>query len=830
MNFYKLTVIIILVTFYLFFITDFSGQANRYISWKGIFLFLKGEFSLKSITKKFISAVTALGIVASSAGILSIGNNETVKNVEVSAASSYNYGEALQKSLFFYQVQQSGPIADWNQVQWRDDCMENDFVTGGWFDAGDHIKFAVTNAYSASMLAWGLIEYEQGLKDSGLLDLYKKNLQFALDYLVNCDLGDEVVYQIGDIGFDHKWWGAAEVYLEKLKIMEGEDARPYFTTKDSYVTGQMAAALAAGYMVFKDSDPTLAATYLKHAENCFKIADTTRDGGNTPASDAMYKSSHFYDELFWAANWLYRATKDQKYLDLCKSDYIPNLGLESQSTELKYTWGHCWDDVQQGGTLLYAMNTGDEEWIKQVQKHLEYWTTGYGGKKVDYTPDGLAWLMNWGSLRHTTTTAFLAYVAADNLFKDDSASFKKYIDFADSQMNYCFGDNGRKSSYVVGMGENYPKAWHHRTSSGIWNDNWNDLGTEDGRQHAHVLYGALVGGPGKDGSYNDAIAQYEYTEVAIDYNAGYTAALCAMVEKYGGTIDPAFPPTETPKWDEFYIEACINQASASYIELKVMATNHTAWPARTVKDLSYNYYMDFTELFDAGLTVDDVSVKIGSDEFKNCTISEPIQYDGNIYYVKISYADGTCIMPTGQSEHQGEVQFRVSVDDKTPVWDSENDYSFAGLVKQDLSVAKNITMYDGDTLIWGVEPDGTKPSEKPPVKPEQTTTSTTTATNPPATVTTSATTSSTSASVTTAPSNTNQGGSQTIKYGDINGDNAIDLTDLTLLSLYLLGDSKLDDTQLKAADVSYNSSVDLADLAHFKQYISKEVGIVLGPQ
>ena len=107
----------------------------------------------------------------------------------------------------------------------------------------------------------------------------------------------------------------------------------------------------------------------------------------------------------------------------------------------------------QGGILLYAMNTGDSQWKEQFRKHLEYWTTGYGGKQIAHTPDGLAWLFQWGSMRHATTTAFLAYVAADELFADDTAAATKYTDFADSTMNYAFGDNDLDMSYVIGMGD-----------------------------------------------------------------------------------------------------------------------------------------------------------------------------------------------------------------------------------------------------------------------------------------------------------------------------------------------------------------------------------------
>ena len=52
-----------------------------------------------------------------------------------SAGKEVNYAEALQKSLFFYEVQQAGVLPEWNEVSWRGDSMENDFIPGGWFDA-----------------------------------------------------------------------------------------------------------------------------------------------------------------------------------------------------------------------------------------------------------------------------------------------------------------------------------------------------------------------------------------------------------------------------------------------------------------------------------------------------------------------------------------------------------------------------------------------------------------------------------------------------------------------------------------------------------------------
>ena len=692
--------------------------------------------------KKVTAAVSALAL---SCGIAGSYPAVSDSSIVADAASDYNYAEALQKSMFFYEVQQAGELPEWNSVPWREDSMcgedgkETEKVKGGWFDAGDHYKFALTNAYSASILAWGYIQYKDAVDKAGLGETYRNNVQWGLDYVMGCDLGGgEMVGTIGDKD-DHVVWCSAEVYMRKHQLKFGDETRPYDTIKNASVAGLAAACLAQGYIIFKDEQPEKAAEYLKHAKDLFEGADKIRDNKDIGAMSGMYDTSSWLDDCMYAANWLYMATGDKSYLDKIEKDYIPDFPLENQSTDRKYTWGLCWDDTSQAAAFLYALNTGKQEWIDHVAHHLDYWSpSGYGGKKVDYTPDGLAWLFNWGSARHATTTAFLAMLASDTLFKDDAALSAKYNEWAKGQMDYCFGDNGLKMSYVLGMGDFQPTAFHHRTASGIHDDHWNDLGQESGgaegwqTEYAHTLYGALVGGPDKDGKYVNDVSQYQYSEVAIDYNAGYTAALCAMIEDYGGSPLADFPVQETPKWAEWEVAAVVNGTpGTSYTEVKAWAMNHTAWPARTAKDVEYRYYFDVFEVLAAGLSIDDIKVEGKSQQYSEgeqgyATVSGPYKYEGdatgNTYYALIKFEDGRAIQPTGQSEHRDEVQFRVSIPDAVDgkstagAWDTSNDWSYEGLedatdLKKADSLNDHITMYVNGVLVWGTEPDGTVPTK-----------------------------------------------------------------------------------------------------------------------
>ncbi len=746
--------------------------------------------------KKILAAASA---VAMSAGTFNVvpaqHNGSALKTNAATTASNTNYGEALQKSLFFYEVQQAGKLPSWNIVPWRADSMvdedgnETDEVPGGWFDAGDHFKFTLTNAYSASVMAWGYIQYKDAIKKAGLSDEYKNNIQWAMDYVLKCDRGDKVIGTIGDFtggSTDHNIWCSAEVYLRKHHLNNGDWKRPYDEIENSSVEAMAAACLAEGYMIFKDEQPDKAADYLKHAKSLFELADKTRACKDVGGMSGMYNTSSWLDDCMYAANWLYMATGDKSYLSKIESDYIPNYPKEEQSDSRKYTWGMCWDDMSQPAALLYAINTGNKDWIDQISHHLDYWIDGYGGKKVSYTPDGLAWLFNWGSLRHATSTVWLAELASDTIFKDNATLSKKYNDWAKTQMNYVFGDNDLGQSYVLGMGDKNPTAIHHRTASGIHDDHWNDLGqsttSSEGWQteYAHTLYGALVGGPDNTGKYVNDVSQYQYSEVAIDYNAGYTAALCAFIDDYGGTKLADFPPQETPKWPEWEVAAVLNGSGNSYTEIKAWAMNHTAWPARVVKNLSYRYYFDVSEVLAAGLSVDDIKVEAKSQQYGegeqgHAEVTGPFKYEGDptgkTYYAKVQFADGRAIQPTGQSEHRDEVQFRISIPDAingkptTGAWDATNDWSYDGVatatdLKKADSLNSHITMYADDVLVWGTEPDGSTP---------QTTTK---------------------GSDTTQPTTKQSATTGNTLYGDANCDGKVDISDVVASRRYLVDSAR----------------------------------------
>lgn len=767
----------------------------------------------------FLSAVTMLA-----------GSMQLVPAATVSAEGKYDYAKALQMSLYFYECQQAGHLPEWNRVEWRGDSTVDDVVDGGWYDAGDHVKFNLPMSYTAAMLAWGLYEYPEGIESCGEMTNYVNNLKWVMDYLAACDLGESVIYQVGIGQKDHSWWGSVEVLDYGMADQNITGARECIKGRNaSAVTAEMGAALAAGACALKGRvDDSVLEDYIKHAKNYLKMADADKsdDGYNDTDAQGFYQSRQFYDDLFYCANWLYIATGDSAYLKQAEG-YIPNLGHElGQGDTLKYSWSQCWDDVQQGGSLLYAINTGDATWKAQVKKHLDYWSDTSRHKA-----GGLVYVDSWGCLRYANAVGFITAVASDELFKDD-ANYSTYKNLYETQMNYTLGDNPNKMSYVVGYDETSPRNPHHRTAHGSWK---NDFKLPDISRH--VLYGALVGGPDETGNYVDDRNNYINNEVATDYNAGFTALLCKMVTEYGGKGDPAFPyPDERD--DEFFVEAkATHDSGGTTVSMKL--TNHTAWPARCVDNLSIRYFFDASELKAAGYDPKNVVLRCDRNQsemyagsgVKPAVVSEPKQYDGDIYYVEVTFPDGRAILPVSEGAQQCEILLAIVCPDYGKGWDATNDYSAKGLPGEGGTKTENIPVYENGTLIFGTEPDGTKgtgsisanpaPDGKPrSTEPTQTTTKkisdTTTTTTVTTTVTTTQSTVDNSATTSTQADNM-------VVWGDANLDNEVDVSDAVLLArLVALDSNAVITAQGKInGDVTGDNKLDSGDIIKILRAVAK---------
>src|SRR5215510_8751901 len=374
----------------------------------------------------------ALAVLLTSLLIAGPGRSNTTK----AQGPIFNYGEALQKSLWFYEAQQSGVLPDWNRVNWRGDSGLNDGadvgrdLTGGWYDAGDHVKFGFPMAASVTLLAMSAVEYRSAYVQSGQLNHLLNNLRFVNDYFIKAHTAPNELYgQIGAGGSDHSWWGPAEVR---------QTARPSFRITSSCpgsdLSGETAAAMAASSIVFRPTDPGYADTLLMHAQQLYNFADNFRGKYSDCISDAagFYNSwSGFNDELVWGAIWLYRATNDPAYLTKAQN-YYANLSNEPQTTTKSFRRTHAWDDKSYGCYVLLANLTNNPAYRADAERWLDYWSIGAGLR----TPGGLAYVdsAGWGALRYAANTAFLALVYSDHL--SDATKVQRYHEFAVRQINY----------------------------------------------------------------------------------------------------------------------------------------------------------------------------------------------------------------------------------------------------------------------------------------------------------------------------------------------------------------------------------------------------------
>ncbi|MBN2441042.1 MAG: glycoside hydrolase family 9 protein, partial [Spirochaetales bacterium] len=341
----------------------------------------------------------------------------------------FNYGEALQKAIFFYKAQRSGDLPDNYPLIWRaDSCLDDGAdvgldLTGGWYDAGDHVKFNLPMAFTAAQLGWAIYEYGDAIAEAGQLDILLDEIKWATDYFIKCHPSPNTYYfQCGLGTSDHGFWGPPEViHLTTDRSSSVINA----SNPGSDVAGETAAALAIASIIFEDSDPAYSSLCLSHARELFTFADNYR--GKYPV-EGFYGSSSYMDDLAWAAIWLHIKTGESGYLDKADEYTYPMTGG-------KHTL--CWDDVSYGAVLKMAQLTGDPHYIDGIEISLDsYLPDG----SITYTPGGLAWLDQWGSLRYASGMAFLAFVWADSGVSTPSRT-DAYRQFGIDQMNYILGDN-----------------------------------------------------------------------------------------------------------------------------------------------------------------------------------------------------------------------------------------------------------------------------------------------------------------------------------------------------------------------------------------------------
>ncbi|MCF6768292.1 glycoside hydrolase family 9 protein [Thiotrichales bacterium 19S11-10] len=658
-------------------------------------------------------------------------------------ANSFNYGEALQKSIYFYDVQRAGELPEngtapgKNRVFWRSDSVLNDGsdihvdLSGGFFDAGDHGKFGLPMANTFSFLALGAIEYLDAYDKSGQLVYLLENMKWAGDYFVAAHISDnELVAGVGDGNLDHTFWGAPEI----VHLAQSASIRESFVVNEnnpgSDVAAATSAALSSMYQLFKLAaqldpqkyqayyDHAVEKDYLGHAITLYEFADQFRGkySDSIPSIRPFYNSwSGYQDELVWGSIWLYLATNNQSYLTNAEQLFEP----------LKYNsfrWTYSWDDTSYGALVLLSMYSNSDNkalYISKTKDWLNFWLNS-----LQRTPDGLAWLSEWGALRYSANTSLLAFVFADYLKTQNDNDASQYEDFAVSQINYMLGDNAQSRSYVVGFGNNPPLRPHHRGSSGVYTNNIN----HDPQDNLHVLYGALVGGPSQNGSYEDRRDDYIKNEVALDYNGGFTGALARMYQicSDNASCQPLsnFPAELTPaqKRDEFAVEAKVNAQGSNFREYSLFVKNKTAYPARATEQLSVRYYLNLKNDIANGISPSDVVLRSNGLDGTGMN-SQLLAYNEaeGIYYVDLKVLPSTndgILRPGGQSEHRREIQFRITMPNGYSAHDFTNDWSAFGIdftnTSNDRATVNHITVFENGQLVFGLLPNEEQTSDEPP--------------------------------------------------------------------------------------------------------------------
>ena len=123
-------------------------------------------------------------------------------------------------------------------------------LTGGYYDAGDNVKFNFPQAAAITLLAWSGIDSKEGYKKANEYEILLDIVKWATDYFIRGHPEKDVLYvQVGDCIKDHSFWYPPEYIDYEYPSIKIDSKNP-----GSEVAGETAASLASTAILFKDED------------------------------------------------------------------------------------------------------------------------------------------------------------------------------------------------------------------------------------------------------------------------------------------------------------------------------------------------------------------------------------------------------------------------------------------------------------------------------------------------------------------------------------------------------------------------------------------------
>ena len=384
-------------------------------------------------------------------------------------------------------------------------------ASGGWWDAGDYLKFLALESYTTSLMLSGVRDFPAQMGASASTSNFTAEARFGTDWLLRMwdDSTRTLYYQVGigegngKTAGDHDIWrlpqdddgyGGSDPLYRYIRNRPVFRAGAPGSPISPNLAGRDAAALALCYQVFRATDAPYANRCLLAAEHIFDLADTAPKGNLLTAIPySFYPETEWRDDLELGATELARALQSgTPPAGLPHGDSLFYLGQAAH-------WANAY--ITGPNDAADTLNLYDVSGLAHYELYKAFATGGNpGGLETTQTAlladlkkqldgalaqgakDPFQFGFPWATWDTTSHGAGLSVMASEY---DELTSTTTYADWSGRWLANILGANAWGTSLIVGDGTTFPHCMQHQVA--------NLAGSLDGSPP--ILAGAAVEGP-----------------------------------------------------------------------------------------------------------------------------------------------------------------------------------------------------------------------------------------------------------------------------------------------------------------------------------------------